>query len=373
MGQPCKPIFDIDNATLEFELQNTERGKNHYWRTLFPLQEVARFSVKTIMGNEGLPVAARRVAFNSKNPLFTRKEIGKREIALGKYAASREKDEIDIQTYRDMLAIAQQTNDTAAATECVNIAYDDVRFCEDAIPAKIEMDAMGIASRGKQVFNSEYDGDMVSEDELDFGVPAENFHGVPVKWSDTKNADGIADIEKYAEQVADTGNAAPKFIFLEKKAFKQLCAQEKVMHKLYPMYKLIDIQVGRMVTLQSVNDYMDAQGLPHILVLDTWVGYEDAQGNVTNVKPWNPNVITMSLTPQLGKTFWKRKHIEEAEDKIAIEQNGEFYNITIVGERNPDKVTTSGEAYAQIALTNRRSLVFVNIDNTEWADGKSAQ
>jgi len=372
MGQPCKPIFEIDNATLEFELANTERGKNHYWRTLFPLQEVARFTVKTIEGNEGLPVAARRVAFNTKNPLFTRKELGKREITLGKYAASREKDEIQIQDYRDMLAIAQQTNDPAAAAECVNIAYDDVRFCEAAIPAKIEMDAMGIASRGKQVFNATYDGDMVTTDEIDFGVPASNFRGATVKWSDATNADGIADIEAAAEAVADEGNAAPKYVFIEKKAFKQLCAQNKVMHRLYPMYKLLDIQAGKMVTLKSINDYMDAHGLPHILVLDSWVGYEDAQGNVTNVKPWNPNVITLSLTPKLGKTFFKRKHIEDAEDKIAIEQNGEFYNITIEGERNPDKVTTSAEAYAQVALTNRRSLVFINTDNTSWADGVSA-
>lgn len=372
MGQICKPIFEIDNASLEFELNNTQAGKNHYFRTLFPLKEVARFSVKTIEGNEGLPVAARRVAFNSKNPLFTRKEVGKGEIKLGKYAASREKDEIEIQEYRDLQAIAAQTNDRAAATECVNIAYDDVRFCEKAIPAKVEMDAMGIGSLGKQVFNTAYDGDMVSQDEIDFGVPSGNFVGASVVWSDTTNANGLKDIADKAEAIAAAGNAAPKFCYMEKSAFKKLCAQEKVAKAIFPMFKLLDIQTGGLVTLDAINNYMDKQGYPHILVIDTWVAYEDNEGNVTNVKPWNAGVVTLSLTPQLGWTYWKRKHVEEAEDKISIEQNGEFYNITIQGERNPDKVITSGEAYAQCALINRRSLVFMNTANTSWNNGQPA-
>ncbi len=372
MGQLCKPIFDIDNASLGYELENTQAGKAYYWRTLFPLKKVARFSVKTIVGNEGLPVAARRVAFNSKNPLFTRKEVGQSEIKLGKYAASREKDEIQIQDYRDLQAIVRQSNDPAAAEECINIAYDDVRFCENAMPAKIEMDALGIGSRGKQVFNTAYEGDMVTQDEIDFGVPAGNFLGATTVWSNASTANGLKDIVNAAEAISAQGYAAPKFAYMEKQAFKLLCAQEAVAKAIFPMFKLLDIQTGGLVNIESINNYMDKQGYPHILVIDSWVGYEDLKGEVTNVKPWNPNVVTLSLTPQLGWTYYKEKFIEEAEDKIAIEQNGEFYNVTIQGERNPDKVITSSEAYAQCGLINRRSLVFLNVANTSWADGASA-
>lgn len=372
MGQLCKPITEVDSATLTYELNQTTLGKQHYWRTFFPLKEVTRFTVKTIEGDEGLPVAARRVAFNSKNPLFTRKDIGSRELSLGKYAASRDMDEILTQEYRDLQAIAAQSSNPAVARELVDMAYNDVRFCEKAIPAKIEIDALGIATKGKQTFPVGIEGDMVTEDEIDFNVPAANFVGAMAKWSDEKNADGLMDIAKWQEAIADTGFAAPMFAILEKKAFRQLCAQEKVAKRLFPASKILDVFSSGMVDLNAINNYMDAKGYPHILVIDSWVGFEHLDGTQDRIKPWNPNVCVLAPSTQLGWTYWKRKHIEEAEDKIAIEAQGEFYNISIVGERNPDKVTTSAEAYVQVGLINRRSLVFLNTANTEWNDGEEA-
>lgn len=370
MGQLCKPILDVDTASLEYELDNSTLGKTHYWRTLFPLKEVSRFTVKTIEGEDGLPVAARRVSFNSKNPLFTRKDIGSRELSLGKYAASRDMDEIQVQEYRDLQAIAASSSNPAVAREMVDMAYNDVRFCEKAIPAKIEIDALGIGCLGKQTFPVSKEGDMVTEDEIDFNVPTENFGGVTVAWENAKDADGLLDLINWQSAVADTGYPAPMFAYMEKKAFRQLCAQEKVAKRLFPASKILDVYTSGMVDLNTINNYMDAKGYPHILVIDSWVGFEHLDGTPDRIKPWNPNVVTLSPTIQLGWTYWKRKHVEDAADKIAIESNGEFYNVTIVGERNPDKVTTSAEAYAQCGLINRRSLVFINTTKTTWSDGQ---
>lgn len=370
MGQICKPILDVDTASLNYELTTNTLGKNYFFRQFFPLKEVSRFTVKTIEGGDDIPVAARRVSFNAKNPLFTRKTVGKNELKLGKYAASRDMDEIQIQEYRDLKAIASASNNPAAANEMVDIAYNDVRFCERAIPAKIEADALGIASLGKQTFNSQYEGDMVTEDEIDFNVPASNFGGVTVAWSDEKNADGLADLMAWQDKIASTGEEAPKYAIMEKKAFRQLCAQEKTAKRLFPASKVLDVFSTGMVDLTAINNYMDGKGYPHILVIDSWVGFEDLEGHVTRIKPWNENVVTLAPTTQLGYTYWKRKHIEEAEDKVSIESQGEFYNVTIIGERNPDKVTTSAEAYAQVGLINRRSTVFMNTTKSEWNEGK---
>lgn len=370
MAQICKPMIDVDSASLEYELNNTELGKNHYWRTFFPLKEVVRFSVKTIEGNEGLPVAARRVAFNSKNPLFTRKTIGKREIQLGKYAASRDMDEIQIQEYRDLQAIAQTSTNPAVAQELVSMAYDDVRFVEASMPAKIEIDALGIACKGKQTFPVSTEGDMATEDEIDFNVPAENFGGVATPWSDKKNADGIEDLMKWQSAVGNAGYGKPKFAIMEDKAFKQLIAQEATAKRIFPASKVLDVFTSGMVNLQNINNYMDANGYPHILVIDSYVGFEHLDGTVENIKPWNENVVTLTMTMQLGWTYWKRKHIEAAEEKVSIESQGEFYNVTIEGQRNPDLVTTSAEAYAQVGLTNRRTKAFINVTNTAWNEGK---
>jgi len=369
MGQLCKPLTQVDTASLEYELTQSNLGKTHYWRTFFPLKEVTRFTVKTIEGEEGLPVAARRVAFNSKNPLFSRKDIGSNELTLGKYAASRDMDEIQTQEYRDLQAIAANSSNPAVARELVDMAYNDVRFCEKAIPAKIEIDALGIATKGKQTFPVSVEGDMVTEDVIDFNVPAANFGGVTTAWSNSSQADGLLDIANWQDAIASTGYAAPMFAIMEKKAFRQLCAQEKVAKRLFPASKILDVYTSGMVDLNAINNYMDAKGYPHILVIDSWVGFEGVDGTQSKVKPWKQNVVTMAPTTQLGWTYWKRKYVEDAEDKIAIEAQGEFYNISIVGERNPDKVTTSAEAYAQVGLINRRSLVFMNTASTTWNNG----
>lgn len=371
MGQLCKPILDTDTANLQFELnQTTFGGQDYYWRIMFPLKEVARFSVKTIEGDDDIAVAARRVAFNSKNPLFTRRDIGKNEISLGKYAASRDMDEKQVQEYRDLLNIAANSTNPAVATELVNMTYDDVRFCKRSMPAKIEIDALGIASLGKQVFPVSKEGDMVTEDEIDFNVPTTNFSGVVTPWSNEKDADGLQDLINLQTSIGNQGYGKPKYVWMEDKAFKQLIAQEKTAKRIFPASKILDVFSTGMLTLDVINGWLDKMGYPHILVIDSWAGYEDLKGNVKRIKPWNENVLCFSPTPQLGWTYWKRKHIEEAEDKIAIEAQGEFYNVTIQGERNPDKVTTSAEAYAQCGLINRRVLGFMNVTNTEWNGGK---
>lgn len=363
-------MTDVDNASLEYELNETTIGKNYYWRTFFPLRQVVRFSVKTIEGDEGLPIAARRVAFNSRNPKFTRKTVGKREIELGKYAASRDMDEKQIQEFRDLQAIAAQSNDPAVAQELVNMAYDDVRFCERSMPAKIEVDALGIASLGKQVFPVSKEGDMATEDEIDFGVPEDNFGGVAVAWTDQKNADGIGDIVAMQDKVGGKGFGKPRFAIMEDKAYKQLIAQDKVAKRLFPFAKAIDALPQGSVNLEEINKYMDKQGYPHILVIDSWVGFEHLDGTQENIKPWNENVVLLSETLQLGWTYWKRKHIEEAEEKVSVESKGEFYNVTVEGQRNPDLVTTSAEAYAQVGLTKRRTKAFINVTGALWNDGE---
>lgn len=371
MAQICKPMTDVDNASLDYELNQTTIGKNHYWRTFFPLKQVVRFSVKTIEGDEGLPIAARRVAFNSRNPKYTRKTIGKREIELGKYAASRDMDEKEIQEFRDLQAIAAQSNDPAVAQEIVNMAYDDVRFCERAIPAKIEVDALGIASLGKQIFPVSKEGDMTTEDEIDFGVPEENFGGVAVAWADAKNADGIGDLIAMQDKVGKGGYGKPRYAIMEDKAYKQLIAQDNAAKRLFPFAKAINALPQGSVSLTEINNYMDKEGYPHILVIDSWVGFEHLDGTRENIKPWNENVVLLTEKLQLGYTYWKRKHIEAAEEKVSVESQGEFYNVTIEGQRNPDLVTTSAEAYAQVGLTNRRTKAFINVANSTWSDGKA--
>lgn len=95
MGQMNKPLFDLDTPGVQAELASYTPGQGLAWPQLFPLKYTPKFDLKGIEGEDGIPVSADRVAFNSKAPKKTRKKVGSWNCTLGKIEMSREKDEKD--------------------------------------------------------------------------------------------------------------------------------------------------------------------------------------------------------------------------------------------------------------------------------------
>ena len=227
------PLFEIDRPGLELEVNSYQPGLGLAWRQLFPLKYTPDFDLKGIEGDEGIPISADRVAFNTKAPKKTRKKVGTWSGTLGKIAVSREKDEIDINKYNDLQAkAAANPEDKATATYLVDIVYDDVKFCNDGMDYRVEVDSMRIGSSGKQVLSSKIDGDMAEQDEINFNVPEENFIGSTAKWDDIENADGLADIMKGQKIVGKKGGRKPQYAIMEQAAFDYLCSQKKTIKRI---------------------------------------------------------------------------------------------------------------------------------------------
>ena len=82
MGQMNKPLFDLDKPGLQAEVNSYKPGTGLTWPTLFPLKYTPKFDLKGIEGDEGIPVSADRVAFNTKAPLKTRMTVGSTSVFL---------------------------------------------------------------------------------------------------------------------------------------------------------------------------------------------------------------------------------------------------------------------------------------------------
>ncbi|MCQ2105934.1 MAG: major capsid protein [Fibrobacter sp.] len=373
MAEIRKPLMDIDQPGLQVEINSYKPGDGLTWKSLFPLKYTQKFDIKGLEGTEGIPVAADRVAFNTKAPKKTRKTIGSWNGKLAKYAVSREKDEIECVEYLDAKALAEKNEDKAAARDLVDQVYDDVKFCHNAMDYKVELDTCRIASSGIHSFPASIEGDMATEDVINFNVPKENFKGVGHKWSDAENADGLKDISDAQKAIIKNGGDKPNFAYMEKDKFEELCRQKATLKHLYP--QLTAEQLGMvsadLVDINRINQYMRGKGYPQIGVLDTYVTIEHKDGKRELIKPWNVNVVTLSPTQQLGWTYYKT--VPKAEATAAIQAYGAFYKVTIWGEVNPMLEGTMAEAYVQPGLINRRSLVFINTDNTTWANGASAK
>lgn len=369
MADMNAPLYDIDRPGMEVAVNSYKPGNGLAWPTLFPLKFTPKFDLKGIEGDEGIPVTADRVAFNSKAPKKTRKTVGSWSGRLGKIAVSREKDELQINEYLDLKdAASRNTEDSATAQYLVDLVYEDVDFCNKAMDYRIELDALRIGSSGKQTYDKKLDGDMVTEDVINFNVPAENFQGVAVAWSDADNADALEDVHKAQESIIKKGLRAPRYAILEKAAFENILKQKSTARRLFPRADQ-SLITADMISLSSINTYMSGKGWPQFLVLDSYATVEAKDGKKETVKPWNTAVAVLSPEPRLGYTYWKP--VPQVQNTEALQVQGKYYKLTRYSEVNPLLEVTMAEGYVQCALSNRASLVFINVTDTKWNYGKA--
>lgn len=253
--------------------------------------------------------------------------------------------------------------------------------------ARVELDAMRIACSGKQTYKRNIDGDMATDDIIDFKIPDGNFVGVSVGdkkdskgkvlskhvvWTDYENADGIEDLIQAQDMIAKQGLPKPRFAIMEKAKFQDLCAQKAVARRLFPQVNDLSVISAEMINLQSVNAYMQRaeHNFPTIVVIDTYVTIEHKDGSQETIKPWNVNVVTLAPTLQLGWTYYKPVPMVENTD--ALQTYASYYKVTRYSDVNPMVETTLAEAYVQPAPIHRKSTVLLNTAATEWNDGEAA-
>ncbi len=370
MGNMNKPLFDIDQPGLQAEVNSYKPGMGLAWPTLFPLKYTRKFDIKGIEGDEGIPVSADHVAFNAKAPKKTRKTVSTWSGVLSKIAISREKDELQVNEYQEAQTLAASNDDPAAAKELVNLVYDDVKSCADGMDYRVEMDSLRIGSSGRLVMSTKYDGDLAESDELNFNVPSKHFIGSTTPWSDYENADGLGDIIRGMKIVTKEGGNKPRFAILEQSAYEDLCMQKKTISRVAGVIlKAVGLASVDNVDLDTINRYMQKNKYPQLLVIDSYVTIEQKDGSRETIKPWNENVVTLSPEARLGYTYYKPVPLQEGTD--AVQAQGSYFKTTRYSEVNPMLEVTMAEAYVQPALSNRKSLVFLNVASTKWNEGEA--
>lgn len=371
-GQMLKPLMDIDQQGLQVEVNSYKPGNGLAWSQLFPLKYTPKFDLKGLEAEDGIPVSADRVAFNTRAPKKSRKTIGSWSGQLGKIAVSRDKNELEINEYNDLRDLSGiHTEDQATARYLVDMVYDDVKFCNDAMDYRVEVDSLRIGSAGKQVLNTKIDGKMATQDEINFNIPKGNFIGTTAKWSDAETADGLADIARAQKQIADKGGKRPMYAILDEVAYEYLCAQKSTLKKVASAaLNITGLATSDSVNLDSINAYQRKFNRPQLLVINSRVTIEQADGSQETINPWNVNVCVLSPEPRLGYTYWKR--VPQVQNTEALQAYGPYYKVTRYSDVNPMSETTLAEAYVQQGLSNRGSLVYLNTMNTTWNDGEAS-
>ncbi len=366
-----KPLFDLDVPGMQAEVNSYVPGAGLVWPILFPLKYTPKFDLKGIEGDEGIPVSADRVAFNTKAPLKTRKKVGSWSGTLGKISISKEKNEVEIAEYDDLKAVASANKeDKATAQYLVDMVYDDLKAVNEGTDYKVEIDTLRIGSAGIHTFPASIEGENATADAIDFNIPKENFSGVTKKWSDPE-ADAIEDVRKAQRAIASKGLKKPMWAIIEAEKFEQLLLQKRTIKRVASILaNATGLASTEVLSVENVNSYMRSKGYPQFLVIDTYATIERKDGTQETIKPWNTNVVTLSPLPQLGWTYFKPVKVLKNTDALQVQ--GKYAKTTVYSEVNPQKEVTMAEAYVQPGLINRASLCFINTDNTMgWEGGQS--
>ena len=362
------PHLQLNNVEFaEYVRLNIQR--DWYFLKYFPLQFTRTFDIKTLEGQETLPVIAETVAFDTPAPKKKRKTIGAWSGELNKIAISREKNERTIVEMQNAQYLAERNEDRQAMSSIINDIYDDTDFVVKGINSKVENDALFIGSHGFKSFDAKIDGKgATTQDRINFNIPDEHLFGTDAKWDSTNTADGIGDILKLMKACEDEDLNSLTVAFISNRKLTELLNQKATKERLATD---LTVLAGRSkystFTLADLNTYMQKMGYPTFEVINRRVVAEQPNGESNVIRPWNDNVVLLAPTMQLGRTYYTT--VPQIANTDAQQSYGNFYKARRYGVVNPMLDVTLAEAYVQPALTNRKNLFYLNTNNSNWDEG----
>jgi len=298
-----KTIFDTFNKKNATAYMNTKVYTPRIFPALFPVKSVAVLSYETIIGSNSRPVAADVIAYDSKAPRKTRKVLSKLKGEIPQIAIAREMSTVQLNKYNELMAFAAMGRD-GAESQMIDMIYDDVDFCIDGDYARQEWLCLQAASAFEIALTAANNDGVITEDNIDFQLPAANKRKVKSASSNrawtTANittATPFTDIDVIVETFLPLGLTFQN-ILIERSVFVVVKKCSEVKQAIWN-----DSATVRIPTLAQVNEYMAAQGLPTFIIINSYVDIEDAAGDKTTTNCWNTDYTTFIPNTNLGNVL----------------------------------------------------------------------
>ncbi len=344
---------------------NTYALNDYYYPTLFPLKETTTLTWKMLEGQAGLRIAADLVARGASIPRKTREAIQRIQGDIPKIAVGRDKLEDELTEYDIMLAMSSNSPDLRAIVE---FWAEDVKYCWDGVAARLEWIALQQISLGKVSITNANNASVISQFDVDYQLDATTQKGgVNTSWaSGTSGKPFSKDFPAVVKAFRQKGIYL-KYAFMNLDTFVQLASQDETIKMCATM--LANVAGAAMTPgIVDVNAAMsrrpDLYGL-QIVVIDQWITIELADGSRATVNPFETNVVSLSATNVLGKTYWKRPIDMNLQTDAYMALNGHTL-IKKYSEEEPVKECTQGIANAFPGWSEAPRTYLMQTNNTSW-------
>lgn len=235
----------------------------------------------SVLGSSRIEAAASVIARGSLSPLRSRQALAK---LTGEIPAISEKLPMLENDYRDFLTIQSlPLADAAKKAQLLNLLWNDTKKAGDSAHKRLDIMTLEAVSTGQITITVDNNPDGIVTAPLTLGLPAGNKSNAAVAWATSATATPITDIEGVVESARAAGKSFDK-VLMSIAVWQNFRKAKEVIDSLVSYNQL---QKGAAVaTLDKVNDYMQANMLPTIEIVDENIGIEK-DGVITAIKPFS--------------------------------------------------------------------------------------
>ena len=337
--------------------------KRLFWNRFFPLKYTTQLTWESLTGSGGNPVMADVIEYNASAPLKTRRVVTKVTGDIPKIALKRQMDEKDYNEYNTLKALARGDESRNAL---LDIVFNDIDFCYTGVMSRTEYLAMQALSYGVISLTTSNNNGIITEANVDFGIPTANKGAVTLEWSQASGATPLSDIRTVVENQVASGYSY-EYMVMDRTAVSQLQANTQVKEEL-AVLRGTDFKSSE-PTLEELNRVLESRMMPKIIMVDSMTRFENAEHVLTNVPAWKGGYVTFIPQLQVGNILHGpiAEETSPSVSKKAIMVKRDHILLSKWSELEPFGEFTKGQANAFPRFTDVDGLFLLKVDATSWS------
>jgi len=356
-------IREIGQKELEARLMSN-KVKPVYYPNFFDMQRTESLKYETLIGEKGAPVMADVVSYDAAAPIKSREIIKSLSGDIPKISIKRGMIESDLIKYNQIKYSLRNRTDLIAL---LDLGFKDVDFCFNGVMARKEWLAMQALSLGQISLTTQNNGaGRVTEEVVSFGVPADNKSGVAVLWATIASSTPITDFKVKQRAARDAGRVI-KYALMRPEEFENFMASTETKDMIK---SFVNNSGNLLITKDTVNSFLTANGLPTIVIVDPLVRHESKNHSRSNVNPWASGYVTFVPELKVGSMQYGPIVAEDSEtiQKVATLIKRVDTMVTKWSEIEPFREWTKAEANVFPVLDDPEELFLLNTKRvTDWS------
>jgi hypothetical protein len=258
-----------------------------------PTQSSLTFT--SVIGQSRIEAAASIVSRSSESPLRSRAKLSTYQ---GEIPAIKEKFAMREEDYRDFLALQALSTDSNTKTkQLLDFLFGDVQKAGNSAHKRLDIMVLEAVSKGSISLTVDNNPDgLVLKNPMDLLMPSGNKSVATIKWDLIATSTPITNITNVVVDARSKGRSFSK-ILMSISTFLLMAKSKEVIDSLVSFNQLA--KGASIATLDKVNEYLTANLLPVIEIVDEVVGIEK-DGVIGSLNPFEGKNISFIPSGKLG-------------------------------------------------------------------------